>query len=66
MYVRRVNPQDHQPTALPEPPTQTRSLQSAPSSFRDRVKHVQPINKTRTRALSAPSSLDAAEQDALS
>lgn len=68
MYVKRVNPQDHAPTALPEPPTQTRSLQSAPSSFRDRVKHVQPNNttSTRARALSAPSSLDAAEQDALS
>uniref|UniRef100_A0A164SZ09 Protein kinase domain-containing protein n=1 Tax=Daucus carota subsp. sativus TaxID=79200 RepID=A0A164SZ09_DAUCS len=67
MYVKRVNPQDHPPTALPEPPTQTRSLQSAPSSFRDRVKQ-QPNSSTnsRARALSAPSSLDTAEQDALS
>lgn len=66
MYVKRVNPQDHPPTALPEPPTHTRNLQSAPSSFRDRVKHVQLNNNTRARTLSAPSSLDAAEQDALS
>ncbi|KAG8377128.1 hypothetical protein BUALT_Bualt09G0136200 [Buddleja alternifolia] len=70
LYVKRVNPQEHSPTTLPEPPTHTRSLQSAPPSFRNRVKPVQyPSNhrssSSRIRALSAPSSLDAAEQDAL-
>lgn len=69
IHVKRINPQDHTPTALPEPKIQTRALQSAPPSFRTRVKPVQPSNKvtnSRTRALSAPSTLDAAEQDALS
>ncbi|KAK4342607.1 hypothetical protein RND71_038423 [Anisodus tanguticus] len=66
IHIKRVNPQEHSPTALPEP---QRSLQSAPPSFRTRVKPVQSNNNrvtsSRTRALSAPSSLDAAEQDAL-
>ncbi|CAH1446053.1 unnamed protein product [Lactuca virosa] len=69
IHVKRINPQDPTPTTLPEPLTQTRSLQSAPPSFRTRVKPVQPNNPpntSRTRALSAPSTLDAAEQDALS
>ncbi|KAG6427707.1 hypothetical protein SASPL_111953 [Salvia splendens] len=68
IYVKRVNPQEHSPTALPEPQCQTRSLQSAPPSFKTRVKPVQSITRVRSsraRALSAPSSLDAAEQDAL-
>lgn len=68
-YTRRINPQEHSPTTLPEPLTQTRSLQSAPPSFRTRVKPVQPINQvtsSRTRTLSAPSSFGAAEQDDLS
>ncbi|GFY82441.1 protein kinase superfamily protein [Actinidia rufa] len=68
-YLRRVNPQENSPTTLPEPHTRTQALQSAPPSFRTRVKPVQPINKVknnRTRALSAPSSLIEAEQDALS
>lgn len=68
IYVKRVNPQEHSPTALPEPQCQTRSLQSAPPSFKTRVKPVQTgarVSSSRTRALSAPSSLDAAEQDAL-
>lgn len=68
IYVKRVNPQEHSPTALPEPQSQTRSLQSAPPSFKTRVKPVQSsarVSSSRTRALSAPSSLDAAEQDAL-
>ncbi|XP_052173876.1 probable serine/threonine-protein kinase PBL1 [Diospyros lotus] len=68
-YVRRVNPQEHSPTTLPEPHVQTRALQSAPPSFRTRVKSAHPVSKainSRTRALSAPSSLDVAEQDALS
>jgi len=68
-YTRRINPQELSPIALPEPHIQTRSLQSAPPSFRTRVKPVQPIiqvTNNRTRTLSAPSSLNAAEQDALS
>ncbi|XP_041996593.1 probable serine/threonine-protein kinase PBL11 isoform X2 [Salvia splendens] len=68
IYVKRVNPQEHSPTALPEPQCQTRSLQSAPPSFKTRVKPVQSFNRvssSRARALSAPSSLDIAEQDAL-
>ncbi|KAK4478398.1 hypothetical protein RD792_013867 [Penstemon davidsonii] len=68
IYVRRVNHQEHSPTALPEPKIHKRSLQSAPSSFRTRVEHVQSTNgisNSRTRALSAPFFLDAAEQDAL-
>lgn len=68
IYVKRVNPQEHSPTALPEPQCQTRSLQSAPPSFKTRVKPVQSstrVSSSRARALSAPSSLDAAEQDAL-
>ncbi|KAG6643568.1 probable serine/threonine-protein kinase PBL18 [Carya illinoinensis] len=68
VYINRANPKDHSPTVLPEPQIQTRSLQSAPPSFRTRVKPVPPVNKVtnnRIRALSAPSSLDAAEQDAL-
>lgn len=72
VHLKRVNPQEHTPTTLPEPQIPTRSLQSAPPSFRTRVKPI-PLNNTtkatnnRTRALSAPSSLDAAEaeQDAL-
>lgn len=69
IHVKRINPQDPTPTTLPEPITQTRALQSAPPSFRTRVKPVQPNTapiSNRTRALSAPSALDAAEQDALS
>ncbi|KAL8038953.1 hypothetical protein ABFX02_10G003800 [Erythranthe guttata] len=68
IYVKRVNPQEHSPTMLPEPQSNGRSLQSAPPSFRTRVKPVQSnsgVSSSRTRALSAPSSLDAAEQDAL-
>ncbi|KAF5471440.1 hypothetical protein F2P56_008229 [Juglans regia] len=68
VYIARAKPKDHSPAVLPEPPIQTRSLQSAPPSFRTRVKPIPPVNKVinnRTRALSAPSSLDAAEQDAL-
>ena len=68
-YINRANPKDQTPTVLPEPQIRTRTLQSAPPSFRTRVKPIQPVNKVtnnRTRALSAPSSLDAAEQDALS
>ncbi|CAK7343572.1 unnamed protein product [Dovyalis caffra] len=66
--TKRVSPKEQIPTTLPEPQFATRSLQSAPPSFRTRVKPVQPENKVtsnRARALSAPESLDAAEQDAL-
>ncbi|XP_061955026.1 probable serine/threonine-protein kinase PBL1 [Populus nigra] len=66
--IKRVSPKEQIPTTLPEPQVPTRSLQSAPPSFRTRVKPVQPENKVpsnRARALSAPESLDAAEQDAL-
>ncbi|XP_054780493.1 probable serine/threonine-protein kinase PBL1 [Prosopis cineraria] len=67
--VKRINHKENLPAAvLPEPQTHTRSLQSAPPSFRTRVKPIQPINNitySRIRALSAPSTLDAAEQDAL-
>ncbi|XP_057486598.1 probable serine/threonine-protein kinase PBL1 [Actinidia eriantha] len=68
-YTRRVNPQESSPTTLPEPHVQTRTLQSAPSSFNTRAKPVQPLNmvtNSRMRTLSAPSSLNAAEQEALS
>lgn len=68
IHIKRVNPQEHSPTALPVPQVQTRSLQSAPPSFRTRVKSIQSNNRvtsSRTRALSAPSSLDATEQNAL-
>lgn len=70
VYAKSINPkeEEHLPTMLPEPQLQTRSLQSAPPSFRTRVKPIQPasrVSSNRARALSAPSSLDAAEQDAL-
>lgn len=67
-YVKRISRNDHAPSVLPEPQTPTRSLQSAPPSFRTRVKPIQPVNKVannRARALSAPSTLDAADQDDL-
>ncbi|XP_022874126.1 probable serine/threonine-protein kinase PBL15 [Olea europaea var. sylvestris] len=68
MHNRRDKPQQHSPTMLPEPQTSTRSLQSAPPSFRTRVEPVPSkngVSSSRIRALSAPSSLRAAEQDAL-
>ncbi|XP_048439453.1 probable serine/threonine-protein kinase PBL1 [Pyrus x bretschneideri] len=68
IYNKRV-PKEQKPAALPEPQIQTRSLQSAPPSFRNRVKPIQPVNRVisnRARALSAPSTLDAADQDDLS
>ncbi|XAR55735.1 Non-specific serine/threonine protein kinase [Bertholletia excelsa] len=63
-----VSCQEHSPTMLPEPRVQTRALQSAPPSFKTRVKPLQPTNRvtnSRTRALSDPSSLSAAEHEAL-
>ncbi|KAF8397037.1 hypothetical protein HHK36_018675 [Tetracentron sinense] len=68
IFIKHVNPQENTPTMLPEPKSHSRSLQSAPPSFRTRVKPVQPVNiftNSRTWALSAPSTLDVAEQDAL-
>ncbi|KAF8397114.1 hypothetical protein HHK36_016021 [Tetracentron sinense] len=68
IYIKRINPQENTPTTLPEPQNHSRSLQSAPPSFITRVKPVQPVKRitnSRTRALSAPSTLDVAEQDAL-
>ncbi|KAL6142392.1 hypothetical protein ACLB2K_060674 [Fragaria x ananassa] len=70
IYIKRVVPKEQTPASLPEPQIPTRSLQSAPPSFRNRVKPVQPVNKVtkknnRTRALSAPSTLDAADQESL-
>ncbi|XP_044474036.1 probable serine/threonine-protein kinase PBL1 [Mangifera indica] len=68
VHMKKVNPQECAPTTLPEPQTPIRALQSAPPSFRNRVKPVQPNNKVsnnRSRVLSAPCSLDAAEQDVL-
>lgn len=65
---KSVTCKEHAPTSLPVPQVQTRSLQSAPSSFKTRVKPIPFNNKIsnhRTRASSAPCSLDAAEQDAL-
>ncbi|CAJ1948386.1 unnamed protein product [Sphenostylis stenocarpa] len=64
-YTKCVSHNEHFPTVLPEPQTHTRSLQSAPPSFRNRVKSIHPINKVtnhRARALSAPSALDVAKQ----
>ncbi|TYH03849.1 hypothetical protein ES288_A09G251400v1 [Gossypium darwinii] len=68
VFVKPTARKEQMPTTLPEPQVQTRSLQSAPPSFKTRVKPIQPNNKAtsnRTRTLSAPSSLNTAEQDAL-
>ncbi|KAK3444814.1 probable serine/threonine-protein kinase PBL1 [Eucalyptus grandis] len=58
------------PMILPEPQIRTRSLQSAPPSFKTRVKPVPTVYVVpngRTRAFSAPSiAFDMAEQDAFS
>lgn len=62
--VKCGNSQEYLPTTLPEPRNATRSLQSAPPSFRTRVKPAYSNKKqtnNRMRALSAPSSLVAAE-----
>lgn len=57
-------------TMLPEPVTQAPSLQSAPPSFRNRAKQIplikRPSTNSRTRALSAPSSLVVDDHYALS
>ncbi|XP_077213997.1 protein kinase superfamily protein [Tasmannia lanceolata] len=72
--IKPINHQDNTPTTLPEPQSQSRSLQSAPPSFRTRAKPVQSVNLqsanrvsiSRTRALSAPSSLHVADEEAFS
>ncbi|GAB4833149.1 hypothetical protein Ancab_031394 [Ancistrocladus abbreviatus] len=69
VHINRVLPQEHTRTTLPEPQIRSHALQSAPPSFRTRVKPVQATNKatsSRMRTLSAPSSLHGAERDALS
>ncbi|KAG8374474.1 hypothetical protein BUALT_Bualt11G0136100 [Buddleja alternifolia] len=65
IFIKRHNPQDHLPTILPEPQKPTRSLRSAPPSFRTRVKLINVESSIRTRALSDPTSLDATEPEAL-
>ncbi|XP_010253087.1 PREDICTED: probable serine/threonine-protein kinase NAK [Nelumbo nucifera] len=68
-YIKQMKPRENTPTMLPEPQTNGRSLQSAPPSFRTRAKPAQPVTyltNSRIRALSAPSSLNVAERDALS
>lgn len=71
--IKNIRPQESTPAVLPEPQNISRSLQSAPSSFKNRLSQpaqtVQPVNQitySRSRALSAPSSLNAAERDNLS
>lgn len=69
VHIKRVLPQESTPTALPEPQIRTHAMQSAPPSFRTRIKPVQPTNKVannRTRALSAPSSFHGPDRDTLS
>jgi len=69
VHTTRILPQESAPTTLPEPQIRSQALQSAPPSFRTRVKPVQPANtlmSNRMRALSAPSSLHGPERDTLS
>ncbi|KAL8509281.1 hypothetical protein ACS0TY_016470 [Phlomoides rotata] len=67
--IKHVNPQEQSPTVLLEPQTQGRCLQSAPPSFRTRVERVhvscKRLSSSRTRILSAPSTLFDAEHEAL-
>ncbi|MFS7894535.1 hypothetical protein Hanom_Chr00s001737g01687341 [Helianthus anomalus] len=51
IHVKRLNSQDLTPTTLPEPVTQTRALQSAPPSFRTRVKPLQPRHSAITSCM---------------
>lgn len=67
-WKKPTNLPKNTPMVLPEPQTHSRSLQSAPPSFRTRTQPGQPANciiNNRTRALSAPSSLSDAERDAV-
>ncbi|EOA30248.1 hypothetical protein CARUB_v10013369mg [Capsella rubella] len=71
--MKRFDPEESRPTALPEPPKiPGRNLQSAPPSFRTRVKPIQSGSGgtgergSRARVMSAPSSIHgAAERDFL-
>lgn len=71
--MKRLDLEESKPTALPEPPKiPSRNLQSAPPSFRTRVKPIQSNNggtgemSSRARVMSAPSSIHgAAERDLL-
>lgn len=65
---RDIERMEFRSTTLPEPESQEPSLQSAPPSFRNRTKTVQPTSRAniRARARSAPSSLVVADRDALS
>ncbi|KAI4302639.1 hypothetical protein MLD38_038360 [Melastoma candidum] len=68
-YAKYHSFKEQEPMTLPEPPVRTRSLQSAPPSFKTRVKPVQPVNgaaNNRLRVLSAPSTLDVVEPEILS
>ncbi|KAF8059958.1 hypothetical protein N665_1223s0016 [Sinapis alba] len=69
--TKRFDLEESKPIALPEPPKiQGRNLQSAPPSFRTRVKPVHSSNgemSSRARVMSAPSSIHGtAERDLLS
>lgn len=66
--MKRTEPEESQPTALPEPPKiPSRNLQSAPPSFKTRVKPIHSNNNggpggggmssSRARVMSAPSSI---------
>uniref|UniRef100_A0A1J3IG27 Putative receptor-like protein kinase n=1 Tax=Noccaea caerulescens TaxID=107243 RepID=A0A1J3IG27_NOCCA len=65
--MKRMEPEESQPTALPEPPKiPSRNLQSAPPSFKTRVKPIHSNNNSgpgggmsssRARVMSAPSSI---------
>ncbi|XP_010486422.1 PREDICTED: probable receptor-like protein kinase At3g55450 [Camelina sativa] len=71
--MKRFDPEESKPTALPQPPNiASRSLQSAPPSFRTRVKPILSTNggtgdmSSRARVMSAPSSIHGAvERDLL-
>lgn len=69
-YTKYQSFKEQEPMTLPEPPqVHMRPLHSAPPSFKMRVKPVQPANRVvnnRLRVLSAPSTLDVAEQDVYS
>ncbi|GAB2300776.1 hypothetical protein Dimus_034812 [Dionaea muscipula] len=68
IHPNRVLPQEQTPTTLPKPSTHNHRLQSAPSSFCNRVNPAQQVNNKssgRSRTLSDPSNLHGPpEQDA--
>lgn len=59
-----VNVKEKKDTTVPDSRLREPSLQSAPPSFKSRAKPIQSVNNSRARALSAPSSLHLAEQEA--